>query len=128
MPSSIRRSTISCPRCAVASSIRAVRLSGTDPEAFDLITHAFGLLPIDGSPPGELGITADEARAMSEFEMLGAMFSTEEALSFVRLVGSALSRIAEAAVALFLTDVEAEILASGGTELALARKIYDALV
>ena len=105
----------------------AIRLSGAEPEAFDLITNAFGLLPIDGSPPGELGITADEARAMAEFERLGAMFSTEEALSFVRLIGSALSRIAEAAVALFLTDVEAEILASGGSELTLARKIYDAV-
>lgn len=105
----------------------AVRLSGADPEAFDLIVNAFGLLPIGGSPPGELGITADEARAMAEFEMLGSMFSTDEALSFVRLIGSALSRIAEAAVALFLTDVEAEMLASGASELSLARHIYEAV-
>jgi adenylate cyclase len=105
----------------------AIALSGADPDTFDLVVRAFGFRPIDGSPAGEVGITADEARALAEFQQLGSMFSTEEALSFVRLVGSSLSRVAEAAVALFLTDIEAGMVAAGVSELRLAQNIYEAV-
>jgi len=106
---------------------QAVALSGADPDTFDRVVKAFGLQPIDGSPPGEIGITADEARSLAEFQHVGSMFSEDEALSFVRLVGSSLSRIAEAAVALFLTDVEAGMVAAQVPELTLAQNIYEAV-
>lgn len=49
------------------------------------------------------------------------LFSWQELLQFVRVVGSSIARITDAATSLFLDDVERPLRAAGGTELDLAR-------
>jgi adenylate cyclase len=54
------------------------------------------------------------------------MFTTPEVLGLIRVIGGAISRIAEAAVSVFLVDVESPHLRSGMSELELAKKVFDA--
>lgn len=109
------------------SSQEASALVGMDAEHIDRIATAFGFGPWDPSRPDELGLTETEVGAVVVFDAVGHMFSEAEALGYIRVVGSALARIAEAAVSLFLTDVESPHLASAGSELELARKVYEAV-
>ncbi|MFK8026391.1 MAG: hypothetical protein AB8G26_20725 [Ilumatobacter sp.] len=104
---------------------RAVDLASVPGESFDENVAAFGFVPVEGSPAGEIGFTADEARTMAAFHVLGDMFTPEEATSLLRVVGSSIGRIAEAAVSLFLSDVESQSIEAGESEIALARKVYD---
>ena len=83
-------------------------------------------MPIHGAPPGEVGYTDDEIDMLSMVGHLAAMFSPSEVLTLIRVIGGSLSRIAEAAVSLFLVDVETPHLQSGMSELELARKVFDA--
>ena len=104
----------------------ALRITDIDPHDFDVNVRAFGLMPIGGSPAGEIGVTAAEAETMAYFDALGSMFSIEEASGFLRVVGSSLNRIAEAAVSLFLVDVESRLVSDGSSELDLGRKVEEA--
>ena len=104
----------------------AIARSGLDPDDFDAYSTAFGFVPIHGAPAGEVGYTDDEIDMLALVAQLGAMFSPSEVLSLMRVIGGSLSRIAEAAVSLFLVDVEAPHLQSGWSELELAQKVYDA--
>ena len=104
----------------------AAERSGLSPADLATYSSAFGFQPIHGAPDDEVGYTDDEIELLSLVADLGAMFSTSEMLTLIRVIGSSLSRIAEAAVSLFLVDVEARELASGISELELARKVYDA--
>ena len=54
------------------------------------------------------------------------MFSDDEVLTLMRVIGGSLGRIAEAAVSLFLVDVEGPHLRSGMNELELAKQVYEA--
>ena len=101
----------------------AVEVAGIDGRAFDEIVTAFGLHPIAGAPPGEIGITRDEAEVVAGFDAVGQMFSDDESLSFLRVVGSSLSRIADAAVSMFLADVESRMLIDGSSQLELAQSV-----
>lgn len=94
-------------------------------EHLDENVNAFGFVPISGSPPGEVGITAAEAETMARFQLLGAMFTPAEATSFLRVIGASIGRIADAAVSLFLSDVESQSIASGEGELELAKKVEE---
>ncbi len=109
------------------SRSQAIQTSGMATENFDAFLRAVGLTQIGGAPPGEIGVTQAEIEALASFDLLGEVFSREETLAFLRVIGSAMSRIGEAGVSLFLTDVEAEMLTAGHDELALARKGYDAV-
>jgi len=105
----------------------AIEIAGIDPAAFDVKATAFGLIPIVGAPTNEVGITRSEAEALGIFEALGEMFSSDEATSFLRVVGSSLGRIADAAVSLFLVDVESSLLVDGSSELELAQAVESAI-
>jgi len=105
------------------SRTEAAELAGMDVSDFDVHVAALGFLPIDGSPPGEVGVTPDEAATIGILAGLSAFFSAEEALAVVRVIGTSMSRIAEASVSLFLADVESPHLHSGASELDLARKV-----
>ena len=67
------------------------------------------------------------------FARLGAigdatgLFSEAEVLSLFRVLGSSLGRIADAALSLFLTDVESPHRQSGGAELPLTKKVFEAV-
>lgn len=101
----------------------ARRLSGISADSFDANIAAFGFVPISGAPEGEIGITAEEATTVARFDVLGAMFTQAEATSFLRVIGASIGRIADAAVSLFLSDVESQSIASGESELELAMKV-----
>lgn len=105
----------------------ALKIAGIDADQFDRSVRAFGFVPINGSPEGEVGVTAEEARTMAYIDVLGDMFSIDEAMSFLRVVGSSLSRIAEAGVSVFLSDVESQLLTDGSSELVLAHKVEEAV-
>jgi class 3 adenylate cyclase len=105
----------------------AIAVAGIDAASFDENVIAFGLIPIVGAPPNEVGITHSEAEALGIFEVLGEMFSKDEATGFLRVVGSSLGRIADAAVSLFLADVESQLLVDGSSELDLAQAVEEAI-
>ena len=89
--------------------------------------RAFGFSGLERSPDGEIGVTAEEASAIATFTAFGRMFTSEEAHAFFRVIGSSVARIADAAVSLFLADVESRSIAAGESELELARKVHDAV-
>lgn len=103
------------------SRAEVVEQTGLDPIVYDALVAAFGFTPVHGAPDGEVGITDEEAATLAAFDDLGSLFTPEEALSFVRVIGSSLSRIADAALSLFAIDVEDRAVAAGATELELAR-------
>ena len=92
----------------------------------DHLVRAFGITRIETAPPGEIGITAEEARAISFFGALGEMFSDDEVTSFMRVIGSSLARIGEAGVSLFLADIESNLIVDGSSELVLAQAVEEA--
>jgi class 3 adenylate cyclase len=104
----------------------AIARSGLSDERFDAYATAFGFVPIQGAPPGEVGYTVDEVDAFAAAGALAMVFSPDESLGLVRVIASSLGRIAEATVSLFLHDVEAPSLRSGVSELELAEKVFDA--
>ncbi|MGI9597455.1 MAG: adenylate/guanylate cyclase domain-containing protein [Acidimicrobiales bacterium] len=102
----------------------AIAASGLSPHQFEGIATAFGFAPGD---TGDFGLTEAEAVALSIYTGLSDMFSPDEALGFVRVLGSSMARIGEAAVSLFLTDVEGPLLASRASELELAQKVLESV-
>lgn len=104
---------------------QARRRSGLGPEVLDELSTAAGLAPLPDSPDGEVGYTEAEADALGAIGTLSSVFSEAESLAFVRVLGSALERVGEAAVSLFLTDVEGPHLAAGRSEYELARKVFE---
>ncbi len=116
--------TVPGPRLSRAE---AIELAGVDPDGFDSFVRALGFTGVAGAPEGEIGVTADEARMLATFEGLGQIFSRDEAIGLMRVIGSSISRVGEAAVSLFLSDVESQMLSSGESELDLAQKGYDAV-
>jgi len=109
------------------SRSEAIALSGIAAESLDESVVAFGFVPISGAPDGEVGITRDEAATMAMFDALSIMFTPAEARSFLRVVGASISRIGDAAVSLFLSDVESQSIESGESELELAKKVEAAI-
>ena len=105
----------------------AIEMSGLDAETFDEFVTGFGFVPIPGAPPGEIGFTEVEVEALRLIGSMSSMFSVAETMGFVRVLGSALGRIGEAAVSLFLTDVEDPHITAGESEFGLARKVYEAV-
>jgi len=105
----------------------AIPRSGLSPEDFDAYSTAFGFVPIQGAPDGEIGYTAAEVGSLSAVSLLASMFSPDEARSLVRVMGSSLARIGEAAVSLFLADIESPHVLSGAKEIHLAQSVYDAV-
>ena len=105
----------------------AIAATGLPADRFDALVTAFGLEPVDRAPGGEIGFSEAEVRALPVFAALSEMFSDSEALGLIRVIGSAINRIAEAAVSLFLNDIESPALLEGESELVLSRQVYDAI-
>lgn len=77
-------------------------------------------LPADLDDPGHLGLPSTVVDDMVSFEAGAALFGETPTLSFTRVVGAAMARVAEAAVGLFLTERMPD-LSSDVSELARAR-------
>ena len=106
---------------------KAIAVSGLDQVEFDAVSSAFGFVPIKDAPNGEIGFTNDEVEAFVVFGVLFSMFSDAEALGLLRVVGSSISRLADASVSMFLTDVESRLLVDGSSELELAQQVTNAI-
>ena len=102
----------------------AVTASGLAPDDFDRFARAFGIAPVDRTARPDFARA--EVEVIAGYGALASMFSAAESLGLFRVIGSSIGRIAEAAVSLFLTDVEAQHLSSGGSELDHALKIDEA--
>ena len=102
----------------------AVVASGLAPDDFDRFVTAFGIASTDRESPPDFA--RSEVEMLAGYGALASMFSDAETLSFFRVMGSSMGRIAEAALSLFLTDVEAQHLSSGGSEFEHALKIDEA--
>jgi adenylate cyclase len=107
----------------------AIARSGLSAEQFDAVATAFGFVSLDAMPGLVPGVewSVDEASAFQVLGAVASMFSDEEALGFVRVIGSAMSRIADAAVSVFLNDVESPLVISGASELEIGKKAYEGI-
>jgi adenylate cyclase len=87
------------------------------------VHRAAGLAPVADDVP------IFTERDLRTFELLQAsaeLFSWPELLQWIRVMGSSIARIGDAATALFLHDVERPMRRSGATELDLARRSVQA--
>ncbi len=105
----------------------AIEISGLDPIHFDHLATALGYAPVRESPPGEVGFTREDALAFGVLDAIGSIFTHDESLSLVRVFGASLTRMAEASVSLFLSDIETRHIAARGGELELALKAQQAV-
>ncbi|HYV60862.1 MAG TPA: adenylate cyclase regulatory domain-containing protein [Acidimicrobiia bacterium] len=75
----------------------------------------------------EPGFTVDDIEGFRMFALGAAVFGEEAMLRFTRVVGASLARVADAAVALFMSDVETPLRGADAGELALAKANLDAV-
>jgi adenylate cyclase len=104
----------------------AAALAGIDNDRLEALSIALGYVPIDASPAGEVGYTETDAATFAAFAAIEELFTPEEAIALLRVFGASLTRMAEASVSLFLSDVESQHIAEKGSELDLAVKVRDA--
>jgi adenylate cyclase len=105
----------------------ALEMSGLTAEDFEEYVNAVGLVALAGAPQAEVALTSDDAAMLARLSLVGSIFSREEAMALVRVIGSSVARIAEASVSLFLQDIEAPHVKSGWDELRHAQQTYDAV-
>ena len=94
----------------------AVAESGIEIDVFRSVLRASGF------QPDTAVLTDASIELIREFATARELFSDVEVLHFVRVMGSSLSRIAEAANSLFLLDIETPIKMDKPSELELARQ------
>jgi class 3 adenylate cyclase len=87
-------------------------------DRIEAIRRASGLPP---AAPDDPLFGPDDAAAFAGFGLAASLFGEGPTLHFIRVVGSALARVAEAAVALFLVTIEEPLRAAGGGETELAK-------
>ena len=97
---------------------------GMPAERIERIFLAVGLPPAD---PEARAFTADDATFLRAYQLGAATFGERFVLPLIRVVGSALARIAEAAISLYLVNVERPLMEAAASELALARANLDAM-
>jgi len=91
--------------------------AGMSPARIERSRLAVGLPP---AGPDERLFSREDAETFARFATGDTLFGEQAMLQFVRVVGSSLARIAEAAVAIFLANVEAPMVAQHAGERALA--------
>jgi class 3 adenylate cyclase len=111
----------------LGTRIEALESSGLSPGDFDEAVKAVGLVAVDGAPHQEVGFTDADAATIAALGVLMSMFSRDEAMATLRVIGSSVARIAEASVSLFLQDVESPHVKAGGSELVQAQLAYEAV-
>jgi len=91
--------------------------AGMSPSAIERLRLATGLPP---AAADERLFNHEDAEVFANFATGHALFGEHPMLQFIRVIGSSLARIAEAAVAVFLANVEGPIIERHAGELALA--------
>lgn len=97
---------------------------GFTPEQIDRTWLAAGFPP---PPSGVPTFTDDDLALLSVVPLAVDMFGEDTLLAFVRVMGASMARIAEAADAMFLKDVEGPRRARGATPLELAKTTDEAV-
>lgn len=110
----------------VITKAEALGISGLDEDLFDQWVNALGFVPLQAAPEGEMGFTEAEASMLATFGAMTEMFTHDDAIAFVRVIGSVFARLGEAGVSLFLGDVETRMLASGLDDFEIAKVGYEA--
>jgi adenylate cyclase len=100
----------------------AAALTGVRVEHIKDIMFAVGL-PLD---PNDPILTEDDARGLSSFIAGETLFGRDAVRRFAQVIGASLARIAEAAVALSLANLEGPIEQRHGSEVALAEARFQA--
>ena len=103
--------------------IEAAEELGMTPEEFDELRRIAGLAP---RPFDRLAFSKADLMAFMGIQGAKEMFTIEEANHFARVLGSSLARIAEAAVSLFLIDVEGPLLDAGGSSFDVVKETLHA--
>src|SRR5258706_1936644 len=98
--------------------------SGLTPADVEAMRLAAGLPPVDPATPA---FTDADADALAGFLAASGLFGREPVLQYLRVIGSALARIAEAGVSLFTQTVEIVIRRADVGELALASANLEAM-
>jgi adenylate cyclase len=80
---------------------------------------AMGFPPRDADEPI---FSNDDAVTFAAFRFASGLFGEDATRRFLRVVGSSMARVAEAAVSLFQVNVEGPLRASGGTDLDVAKE------
>jgi adenylate cyclase len=93
-------------------------------ERVEQLRRTVGFAPVD---PNEPGFTDGDIEVFRSFSLGAGVFGERAALQFSRVMGTSLSRIAEATISLFLENVEGPIRKREEGELALARANLDAI-
>ena len=108
----------SMPELSIAEAAAQLEM---DVDEFDELRRTAGLAPrpIDGP-----AFTKADISAFLSLQQGKEMFTTEEANHFARVLGSSMARIADAAVSLFLIDVEGPLRDAGGTDFDLVRQNF----
>lgn len=94
--------------------------------AIDMVREvrlAAGLEPVDDDA---VVYEESDIAAYSTLKSALQMFSHDELMSFIRVVGSSMSRVAGAALSLFHGDVERPLVAAGATGVELVRRTVEA--
>ena len=97
---------------------QAAAALGKSLDEFQRLRRTVGLSP---RPEGQPEWTAKEIDGFAALDASAQMFTEDEVNYFARVLGSSLSRIADAAVSLFLVDLEGPLRERGGTELDVVR-------
>lgn len=97
---------------------------GLTPEQVDRVWLAAGFPP---ATPGVPTFSEDDVALLGVVPLAVSMFGEDTLLAFTRVMGASMARIAEAADAMFLTDVEGPKRAGGATAVELAQTIEDAV-
>jgi class 3 adenylate cyclase len=101
----------------------AAAASSLTPEQVDRAWLAIGL-PV---PESEKAFNEGDVELLRAFAVGGELFGFDGIVQFSRVLGSSLGRVAEAAVASFLVNVEAPLLEGGGDSLARSSTSVESL-
>jgi adenylate cyclase len=98
--------------------------AGLSVEDVERLTLAIGR-PVTG--PHDRAFTPADVEVFGMFSAAVELFGEDALLQFVRVIGSSLGRIADAAVSVFLADVETPLTEADAGELALAKANLEAI-
>jgi adenylate cyclase len=96
----------------------AAKRAGVSPELVARARVASGLAPVT---PEEAAFTLGDVESFVNFAAAAAIFGEKAMLQFIRVVGASVARIAEAAIALFIVNVELPARESHTSSVALAQ-------
>jgi class 3 adenylate cyclase len=100
------------------SIAEAAAAAGTSPDHVERLRIASGLPPVARDEPA---CTEADVETFRNFAAAASLFGDDATVQFVRVLGASLARIADAAIALFIVNVELPVRAMDASPLAVAK-------